>query len=123
MFVDAFLRRDGNRFFRPLVGFLVVSASLPLALVLFPQGVLAILFVLVGLWIAALVLALMFKLPPKDALSLFLLSPVFVVVYGLGIWAAVVRRLGDSWGVGKKRASTLGARESATQEDRRRSDS
>jgi glycosyltransferase involved in cell wall biosynthesis len=122
VFVDAFLRRDGNRFFWPLVGFLVVSASLPLALALFPQSVLAILFVLVGLWIAALVLPLILKIPPKDALSLFLLCPVFVVVYGLGIWAAVVRRLGDSRGVGK-RASILGARESPTQEDRQRSDS
>ena len=44
---------------------------------------------LVAAWVMELVSALLLGVAAKDALSFFMLSPVFVLVYGAGIWAAV----------------------------------
>jgi glycosyltransferase involved in cell wall biosynthesis len=89
VFVDGFLRRDGNRFFWPLVGFLVLSVSVPIYLIIFPQYIGIALGLLTVAWILELLTALLLKVPVKDALSLFVLSPLFAILYGLGIWSAV----------------------------------
>ena len=89
-FVDGFLRRDGNRFFWPLIGFLILSVATPVFLVLFPQYILAFLGLVVVGWVGVLVAALSFRVQAKDALSLFVLSPLFLLLYGIGIWSAVI---------------------------------
>jgi glycosyltransferase involved in cell wall biosynthesis len=89
VFVDGFLRRDGNRFFWPLVGFLVLSVSVPVYLIIFPHYIVAALVLLGAAWVLELLTALLLKVPGKDALSLFFLSSLFAVLYGAGIWAAV----------------------------------
>lgn len=91
-FVDGFLRK-GTRFFYPLLCFLVLSLSLVIVVVLFPV-ILPSLAALLGLlWIGELIAALAMKVSLSDALSLFILSPLFALVYGAGIWRAVIRRL------------------------------
>lgn len=89
VFVDGFLRRDGNRFFWPLIVFLVTSLLIPIGLLIRPQylPVLAVAAVLV--WVAELIAAIVLRVPYRDAFSLWLLSPLFVIVYGAGIWKAV----------------------------------
>ena len=89
VFVDGFLRRDGNRFFWPLVAFLFLSVAVPVCLVIFPRYIVAALVLLAAAWVLELLAALLLKVPGKDALSLFVLSPLFAVLYGLGIWSAV----------------------------------
>ena len=89
VFVDGFLRRDGNRFFWPLVGFLVSSVAVPVYLIIFPHYIVAALVLLGAAWALELLAAWLLKVPGKDALSLFILSPLFAVLYGAGIWSAV----------------------------------
>ena len=89
VFVDGFLRHDGNRFFWPLVAFLILSIATLLFLLIFSHYILAFLMVLSVAWILELATALLLGVPGKDALSLFILSPLFVLLYGAGIWAAV----------------------------------
>lgn len=95
VFVDGFLRNDGNRFFVPLILFLAVSALMPIAiavlLVLNPLLLVYALCLGVVLWILELLLLLVIRVPWKDAVSLFVLSPVFATVYGAGIWQAFIR--------------------------------
>ncbi|MEK7059519.1 MAG: glycosyltransferase family 2 protein [Patescibacteria group bacterium] len=89
VFVDGFLRRDGNRFFWPLVGFLILSVSVPAYLLIFPQYIVGTILLLGVAWVSELLAACVLKVPFKDALSLFVLSPLFAVLYGAGIWVAV----------------------------------
>ena len=90
VFVDGFLRRDGNRFFWPLVAFLFLSLVTPVALVIFPQVISRLVMAALASWLLELIFAMAMRVPYKDALSLWLLSPLFAVVYGLGIWKAVI---------------------------------
>ena len=86
-FVDGFLR-PGNRFFVPLVAFLVATPLLIGALIWQP-----FLWVAVGgAWMAELVVALALRIDPLDAVALWALSPLFAVCYGAGIWRAVIHR-------------------------------
>jgi hypothetical protein len=90
-FVDGFLR-PGTRFYYPLIAFLAISCLIPVALILYP-GLIA--FAAIGfavVWSLELVVALLLKIGLKDALSLFILSPIFAFFYGAGIWRAVIRR-------------------------------
>lgn len=89
VFVDGFLRRDGNRFFWPLVGFLALSVAVPVFLIIYPHYIGFALGLLGAAWVLELLTALLLKVPGKDALSLFILSPLFAVLYGAGIWTAV----------------------------------
>jgi glycosyltransferase involved in cell wall biosynthesis len=88
-FVDGFLR-PGARFFIPLILFLIGSVAAVAALVLFPDTRILILTGLAIIWLLELVVAVLLGVPGKDAFSLFALSPVFALAYGLGIWRAVV---------------------------------
>lgn len=90
VFVDGFLRRDGNRFFWPLVLFLILSLTVPIFLIAFPQYLPIFLIAGVALWALELLIAILLSVPFKDALSLFLLSPLFGLLYGAGIWTAVL---------------------------------
>jgi len=90
VFVDGFLRRDGNRFFWPLIGFLIFSIAAPIFLIVFPEYIFYAAIAGAVAWLAELVIALLLSVPPKDALSLFVLSPLFAVLYGAGIWKAVI---------------------------------
>lgn len=88
-FVDGFLR-PGNRFFLPLVAFLVATPLAIAALVWQP-----FLWVAVGaMWLAELVAALALRIDPRDAAALWALSPIFALCYGAGIWRAVFHRAG-----------------------------
>lgn len=89
VFVDGFLRRDGNRFFWLLVAFLVLSVAIPAFLIINPQYIIPALVLGVAAWLLELLAALLLKVPAKDALSLLILSPLFLIVYGAGIWVAV----------------------------------
>lgn len=91
VFVDGFLRRDGNRFFWAILAFLVGTIALPIILAIWPQLILPLLAVGAGAWVAGLITTLLLRINPKDALSLFLLLPSFVVSYGAGIWAATIK--------------------------------
>lgn len=92
VFVDGFLRRDGNLFFYPLIAFLVLCPAVLVAFIVKP--VLALWFIPVFLvfWVLGLLICLMSGVYYKDALSFFVLSPLFVVTYGGGIWRAFVRQ-------------------------------
>lgn len=90
VFVDGFLRRDGNRFFWPLVAFLILSVIIPISLVFIPEQIILWLVAFLAVWLVELILALLLRVPFKDATSLFLLTPVFVLVYGAGIWKATI---------------------------------
>lgn len=92
-FVDGFLR-PGTRFRYPLIGFLVLSALSVLAIIIKPIILLALIPALAVLWLLELVVAVLLRVPLKDALSLFVLSPLFAVAYGAGIWRAVIRKYG-----------------------------
>lgn len=87
-FVDGFLRPN-TRFFAPLIMFLIATPLVIVGLVLYPPLVLG----LVLLWLFELIIALILGALPRDALSLFILSPVFAVVYGAGIWRGFIRKI------------------------------
>lgn len=91
VFVDGFLRNDGNRFFVPLLIFLVASIIVPLAIVVYSAYIVYVLLGGVVLWLLELVMTLLLGVPIRDALSLFILSPAFAISYGSGIWRAVLR--------------------------------
>lgn len=91
VFVDGFLRNDGNRFFIPLIAFLLLSALVPVALLLWPQFIVSGVLVLLAGWLLELLVFLAIGVPYKDALSAVLLTPVFAAYYGAGIWQAFLR--------------------------------
>lgn len=93
-FVDGFLR-PGTRFFYPLIGFLISTVALMLICAFIPGLFVWLIVVALFLWGLELVISLSLGLSVKDALSLFLLSPLFAVVYGLGIWKAVIKQIGN----------------------------
>jgi len=87
-FVDGFLRPH-TRFFIPLILFLIATPLILVGLVLFP-----VLFLgLVAVWVLELLVALLLGALLPDALSLFILTPIFAVVYGAGIWRGFVRKI------------------------------
>lgn len=91
VFVDGFLRNDGNIYFWPLVLFLIGTAALPIILILKPSFIVQLLLGgLIG-WLIELLMIIVLRVPIKDGLSLWLLSPIFAAVYGLGIWTAFIR--------------------------------
>lgn len=93
-FVDGFLRK-GTRFYYPLIIFLLLTLITPVAVIILPV-LLPYLGLLLGVcWILELATALLMKLPGRDALSLFILSPLFTVAYGLGIWRATIKRISN----------------------------
>lgn len=81
-FVDGFLQ-PGNRFFLLLIAFLIISPFCIAALIIWPVFMLTI-FV-IG-WLFELLVALLLGVPIASALSLWLLTPLFALLYGLGIW-------------------------------------
>ena len=85
-FVDGFLR-PGTRFYYPLLAFLLLSPIALVVTVLFPW----LLFLAAAGWMIGFFIALLLGLSLKDAASLIVLSPVFVVFYSLGIWRATIR--------------------------------
>lgn len=91
VFVDGFLRRDGNRFYWFIIGFLAGSIVLPIVLISWPQLIIPLLLVGVGLWLASFVVMLLLGIKPHDAYSLCILLLPFVLSYGAGIWAATAK--------------------------------
>lgn len=91
-FVDGFLRR-GTRFYYPLIVFLAGTFMGVILLAAIPQLIPYAAVVFLVLWLAELIVALSLWIEKKDALALFILSPVFAVFYGLGIWRAFLRKL------------------------------
>lgn len=101
-FVDGFLHR-GTRFFWPLIVFLVMSPLLAVMAFLYP--VLA--YVVAGLWLSELVVALIIKISLRDSLSLFLLTPIYAPVYAMGIWAAFLPRIQSELSIDQLKRSIL----------------
>lgn len=85
-FVDGFFQ-PGNRFFLLLIAFLIVS---PLALVVLCIRPLLMLRLGAGVWAIELAAAIALRVPLASALSLWILTPVFALLYGLGIWRGVL---------------------------------
>lgn len=90
-FVDGFLR-PGTRFYYPLIAFLVLCPVILLTLIVLPALIYWIALGTLVVWIIELIVAVWLRIGIKDALALFLLSPVFALFYGAGIWKAVVAR-------------------------------
>jgi glycosyltransferase involved in cell wall biosynthesis len=88
VFVDGFLRRDGNRFYYPLITFLFLSILVPVVLILFPSIIVPTVMAGAVLWIVELILMLVLGVSLKDSMSVFVLSPLFAFAYGAGIWRA-----------------------------------
>lgn len=86
-FVDGFLRKD-TRFFWPLIIFLVATFPVVVVILVYPVSFLP----MCALWVAGFVAALILGLSVMDSFALFLLSPLFTIAYGFGIWRAVIRR-------------------------------
>lgn len=93
VFVDGFLR-PGNRFFVPLLAFLALSLIGPIVFITITPTRLPMLALICLAWLCELLGALVMGVTPKDAFSLFILSPMFAVAYGLGIWEAVIKMMG-----------------------------
>jgi glycosyltransferase involved in cell wall biosynthesis len=91
VFVDGFLRRDGNRFFYPLIGFLAISFAVVASVAVKPTLLLVLAPAIVVGWLIELVAILLLRVPLRDGLSLFVLSPVFAIFYGAGIWHAFIK--------------------------------
>jgi glycosyltransferase involved in cell wall biosynthesis len=85
-FVDGFLQ-PGNRFFILLIGFLVTSPLAVVALFIWPVQLLA---VFAAGWVFELLLAVLLGVPLASAASLWLLTPLFALLYGAGIWRGVI---------------------------------
>jgi glycosyltransferase involved in cell wall biosynthesis len=92
-FIDGFLR-PGTRFFYPLISALMLCIITVIALLLWPLysliifGLLMALFVL-GLFFGSMLLGVVFW----DALSLTILSLPFAVIYLIGLWRGVIRKI------------------------------
>ena len=87
-FVDGFLRPN-TRFFIPLILFLIATPLILVGLIIYP-----VLFLgLVGVWLLELFMALLLGALLADALSLFILTPIFAIVYGAGIWRGFLRKI------------------------------
>lgn len=91
VFVDGFLRRDGNKFFWPLIMFLVASACMPLLCIVFPSIVILLAVFGLAVWAVEFVVSILLGVDLSDAFSLWVLTPVFVISYGLGIWSAFLK--------------------------------
>ncbi len=91
VFVDGFLRRDGNKYFWPLVGFLILTVVLPIFIILAPQFFPMLILIGLIMWFAEIIMLSLIGVPYKDSLSFFVLSPVFAIFYGLGIWRAFIK--------------------------------
>lgn len=91
VFVDGFMH-PGTRFYRSLLCFLAATAAGAAVVPLAPRALPFVFALLLLAWIAELIGAVLLRVPAKDAWSLFILSPIFALFYGLGIWRAVVRR-------------------------------
>ncbi len=90
-FVDGFLR-PGTRFYYPLIFFLLLSIIALAAMVVFPVLIIPFAALMTALWLTELFVSLYLKIGLRDSVSLFLLSPVFALSYGLGIWRASIKR-------------------------------
>ena len=90
VFVDGFLRRDGNRFFWPLITFLTLSICVPILLIFMPQFILPLVLLLLGIWLLEMPIAWLLGIPFEDAWNLTILTPVFVVFYTIGIWSGFI---------------------------------
>lgn len=91
-FIDGFLRK-GTRFYYPLLIFLALCPIILAAVIVWPLFIIPLIGAAVFLWFAGLLVALMLKVYYKDSLSLWLLSPVFAVAYGAGLWRGVIRKV------------------------------
>ncbi len=91
VFVDGFLRNDGNRFFIPLILFLALSLVAVIVMVLRPEIILPLLVIGAIGWLLELAIMLLLGVPYEDALATFVLSPIFALCYGAGIWFAFTR--------------------------------
>ncbi|HEX8762464.1 MAG TPA: glycosyltransferase family 2 protein [Candidatus Saccharimonadales bacterium] len=104
-FVDGFLQ-PGNRYFILLLGFLAATPIGIVLLILWPTLILSVLGIM---WVMGLLAALVLGTPPASALSFWLLSPLFAVLYGIGIWRGVLmivlQKLSGKGSTGKKAAS------------------
>ncbi|HSX36466.1 MAG TPA: glycosyltransferase family 2 protein [Patescibacteria group bacterium] len=85
-FADGFFK-PGNRFFIPLIGFLIAT---PLALAVLAVRPILALIAFAVFWLLELLAVLLRGVPAASALSLWLLTPVFAVLYGAGIWRGVL---------------------------------
>ena len=106
VFIDGFFR-PGTRFYVPIIAFLVLSAALVVSVAVAPSLIPHLLLIFVVLWLSELLAALLLGVAAKDALSLFLLSPVFAVVYGAGLWVAVTKKLWQDRMSKENRSKTL----------------
>lgn len=91
VFVDGFLRKDGNKLFYALVAFLIGTATAPFLFVLFPQTLAIALCLFVFCWLLMSIIMLSIGVDRKDTMSFFILSPLFFFAYGLGIWRAFIK--------------------------------
>lgn len=92
-FIDGFLR-PGTRFFWPLVGILILSIAVPVVLIFHIEYALACLLILCTTFVLTLFFgSLLCGVIAKDAAALAILGLPFAVVYLLGLWRGVVRRL------------------------------
>jgi glycosyltransferase involved in cell wall biosynthesis len=85
-FVDGFLQ-PGNRFFYLLIVFLIISPLSIVALCIWPLWIGGL---FIAGWLCELLLALALGVPAASAASLWLLTPLFAVLYGAGIWRGVI---------------------------------
>lgn len=91
-FVDGFFRK-GTRFYYPLMLFLAVSVAIPIAIIIKPGLLVFALSVLIMIWLLEFFVSISLGLGLADAGSLFILSPLFAISYGLGIWRAIIRKV------------------------------
>lgn len=91
VFVDGFFRPD-TRFYVPIILFLIISLSIAISIVIYPMYTPYLIVAGGILWLAELLTALILGVSAKDSFSLFALTPVFAICYGLGVWKAVIKK-------------------------------
>jgi glycosyltransferase involved in cell wall biosynthesis len=87
VFIDGFLHK-GTRYYYPLIAYLLLLPVGVAGLIIFPQLLLALPFVLVG------VFAVVKLLGPsvKDAVSFTIILPLFVICYSKGLYTGLLLR-------------------------------
>lgn len=92
VFVDGFLRNDGNAYFYLLILFLVGSFLALPVLILLPKLIVPVFICLIAVWLLMPIAMIARRTHLFDALSFFILLPIFVIFYGSGIWVMFIKQ-------------------------------
>jgi len=92
VFVDGFLRKDANIYFYLIILFLISSLLAIPIFIIYPGLFIPACILLFGLWLLSPIMMIARNTTINDAMSFFVLLPIFVLSYGSGIWVMFLRQ-------------------------------